>query len=66
MLLELVVQFPSVMMKTQHRYLAQSLLLEAGKGHPGHLVVPQKLVQVKPLQEEGVGAGAGAGLPVVT
>jgi len=47
---ELEVQFLLVMMKTQHRYLAQSLVLEAGEGHLG-----LNLVKVKLLQEEGVG-----------
>lgn len=60
-------QFPSAMMKTQHRFLVQSLLLEAGRGHPRHLLVLQNLLQVKPRQEQGAGAGggAGAGLPAV-
>lgn len=53
---ELEVQFLLVMMKTQHRYLAQSLVLEAGEGHLGCLVVLLNLVKVKLLQEEGVGA----------
>jgi hypothetical protein len=50
------VQFLLVMMKTQHSYPAQSLVLEAGEGHLSHLVMLLNLVKVKLLQEEGVGA----------
>lgn len=56
LLLELEVLFPSVMMKTLHRYLTQSLLLEVGNGHQqllSHLVVLWNLIKVKLLQEEG-------------
>lgn len=56
MLPELEVQFLLVMMKTQHRYPARSLVLEAGEVHLGCLVVLLNVVKVKLLQEEGVGA----------
>lgn len=49
-LLELIVQFPSVMMKMQCQYRAQSQVLEVEK-EPLHL---------KLQPEEGAGAGVGA------
>lgn len=56
MLLELELQSLLVMMKTQHKSQAQGLVLEVGEGHLGHLVVLMKVVKVKFLQEEEVGA----------
>lgn len=53
---DLKVQFLLVMMKTQHSYLAQSLVQEVGEVHLGHLVMLLNLVKVKLQQEEGVGA----------
>lgn len=56
MLLELEVQFPSVMMKMPCQYLAQSKALEVGKDHLVHLKQP-------PEEEEEEGAGAEARIP---
>lgn len=58
LLQELEVLFPSAMMKTQHRYPAQSLPLEVGKQLLGHLVVLWNPIKVKLLQEEGEGVEA--------
>lgn len=55
-------QFPLAMMKTQHSYLAQSLLLEVERGLLAYLVLLQYLIKGKPLQEEEVEAEAGAGV----
>lgn len=54
MLLELEAQLPSVTMKMPCQYIAQSQVLEVGKGH---------LVHLKLQPEEGVGEEAGVPAP---